>query len=277
MSFCLECGAPLPTPIIVNLNDPRTGNQPGGPPTNFGAPRQTEAFGMRNPQQFTPNFQPPPLPPQKKSNAKIFLVIGGIGALLLLFAVAGAAIVAYNFVGKSTPTPYPTSSPVITPTRTTSPNTTTSPINTPTPVNAPTADPTDDHTYKGNAKLNKIKVDYDVTQDNRLGMRIHIDFTVHKLKNVDCYLMLYFQKKDGTLLLTDSTKFQATNGQVAIYASLTPGFDETVYKDAVLFMPYEELNLTTGKYNLQIDIDLIRKGGERLEHLNLYEFKYEKI
>jgi hypothetical protein len=42
-------------------------------------------------------------------------------------------------------------------------------------------------------------------------------------------------------------------------------------------MPYSELNLTKGKYNLKMDIDLADENETLVEHLGFYEFEYEKF
>jgi hypothetical protein len=41
-------------------------------------------------------------------------------------------------------------------------------------------------------------------------------------------------------------------------------------------VPYEEFNLPRGKYDLQIDVDLIYESGEMAEHMTTYDFEYEK-
>jgi hypothetical protein len=110
MSFCLDCGTPLPsTPMVFNL---QSDSQSGAPPTHFGVTRQTENFS-NSPANFLPNL--PASPPKRKS--KLGLIIGGAASLLLLLGIAGAAIVAYNWSSKKTVvvdvTPTPSVSPSI--------------------------------------------------------------------------------------------------------------------------------------------------------------------
>lgn len=266
MSFCLQCGAPLPSQIKVNFNDQGTSSLHGGTPTNFGASKETQNFA--NNQRFGTNFQQAQPPPRQKNNTKIFLVVGGIGLLLLLFAGAGAAIVGYNMLSKPKPTPYPTTIP-------------TRPITSPTPVFSPTVAPSVAPSIKPGAKpagkFTKMSVEYNVRENNLYGMRIHTNFSTYNMKGVDSYLAIYFQKKDGSKLLSNNDTYRSKTGQVAVFKLLKPNFDETEFKDLQMFIPYNEFNLTPGKYDLQMSTDLIYENGTMIEHLNLYNFQYEEF
>ena len=126
------------------------------------------------------------------------------------------------------------------------------------------------------ATFDKLWVDYDVTENGRKGMRIHVKFSVSKLKNVDSYLAVYFEKKDGEKLKTSSSDYGSKSGQVAIYKSLLPNYDETDYNDLQLFMPYSELNLGTGKFDLKMDVDVIYKNGDLVKHLDYHDFWFSQ-
>jgi hypothetical protein len=108
MSFCLECGTPL-SPVTVDLQNSPTAlfnNNPTDPNNT-----ETETVvGKRT--NFTSNFQQSSAPPTKN---KAVLLLGGIGALLLLVIGTIAAAVIYNLIPgkvdpvtvKSTPTSTP--------------------------------------------------------------------------------------------------------------------------------------------------------------------------
>ena len=268
MSFCLECGAPLPSPIVVNIGGQNTQSHHGATPTNFGVNKDPKTVAINNQGSFGTNFQQALPPPRKKSNTKIFLIVGGIGALVLLFAVAGIAIIGYNVVNAPKPTPYPTTFPTTSPTKTSTPLV----VTTITPTINPTVKPAGN----GSAKFTKMKVDFNITENNRLGMRIKVNFTTFKMKGVESYLVVYFQKKDGTALPSQSDAFQAPNGDLAALVLLTPAFDEALYKDLAVFMPYDELNVGKGKFDLQMCVDVILKNGDLVEHLNTYAFEYDE-
>jgi hypothetical protein len=129
-------------------------------------------------------------------------------------------------------------------------------------------------TQKPSAKLDRIWIDYDVVEDGRKGMRVHAKFTVNNLKGVDSYLAAYFEKRDGTALKTTNTTYASKTGQVAVYRSMKPGYEPTDYSDLSVFMPYDELNLSSGSYDLRVDLDVIYKAGELIQHLDYYNFTY---
>jgi len=55
---------------------------------------------------------------------------------------------------------------------------------------------------------------------------------------------------------------------------MKPAYDDALYTDTKLFIPYEEFNLTKGKYDLQMDIDVIYENGDMFKHLQFYDFVY---
>jgi hypothetical protein len=105
-------------------------------------------------------------------------------------------------------------------------------------------------------------------------MRIHAKFTVNNIKGVDSYLALYFETRDGKRLQDKNKKVYSSDGTVAAYKLLKPGYDITKYEDIDIFMPYDELDLGPGKYKLRIDADVIYKEGGMVGHLTFYDFDY---
>lgn len=129
--------------------------------------------------------------------------------------------------------------------------------------------------YKATGRLDRTWVEYDITEKGRRGMRIHVKFTASNLKNVNAYLAVYFEKKDGVRLKTNESAYASKNGDVALYFEIKPAYDNAVYNDAQLFIPYEELSLRRGKHDLRMDVDLIYKNGDFIEHLGYHDFWYD--
>jgi hypothetical protein len=282
MRFCLECGTPLPdAPIIINWQDSAAQKPSDAKTASFGQSMETHVGGR----SAFPNNLPTAPPSQPRSNKKIFIIVGGIAALFLLVFAAGAAIVGYNLIYTPAKPVADNPTPTASPTRSTekSPTPAKSPKSSPTPSASPEDSPEEDSPKEDSPKSESVKtqfdrlwVDYNVTEKGRLGMRIHLDCSVKEMKGVSSYLALYFQKKDGEKLLTNTQGFRSENGQVALFKSLKPAYDPAVYMDSQFFMPYDELNLKRGKYDLQIDVDLIYENGDLAEHMTLYDFEYEK-
>lgn len=125
-------------------------------------------------------------------------------------------------------------------------------------------------------KVDRVWIDYDITEEGQFGMRIHVKFSATNMKGIDSYLAVYFEKEDGTRLTSSDNKFQSKAGDVAAYRSLKPGYEPTVYNDLTVFIPYSELHLGVGEHNLKMDIDLIKENGIFIDHLYYHEFSYWK-
>ncbi len=267
MSFCLECGKPLPdAPMVFNLG---TGSsQPGGQqPSQFGGP---PSFGNQGFQQQPFSMVPPSK--SKGSGKKIWVAVGGFFALILLIVVGIGGILAYNYLGKpDDPVVKKSPSPEASP----SPSSSVATPKKAQEVSTPKVD--ESVQSEPRASSSEITADFNVKQGGRLGMRIKTTFTVYNLKGKDLYLALYFQDEDGNPLKTTNTKFSTTEGDVAAFFSLKPGFDEAFYEKVEVFMPYDELKLSKGKYNLNIDASVIYKVGGLVDHLDDYPFEYEKF
>lgn len=278
MNFCLQCGAALPqTASNAPSDPPPTQVYREANPTNAGAGRETETFaGNRG------NFA---AAPPKKSNAKMFLVIGGVLSLFLLLIVAGVGVVAYSVwsasqrtannrrIANYNPT-YPTPPPAVSPVanRSLPPAVKPSATSTKTPTTTKT-----NTTGEPSGKFERTWIDYNVTENGRTGMRIHNKFSTYNLKDIQCYLAVYVQNEDGTNLTSDDVNFKSQQGQLAVFRLLEPNYDNTIYDDIELFLPYGEINVAPGKHKLKLDVDLITKDGNLIQHFNLHDFEYEKF
>lgn len=126
------------------------------------------------------------------------------------------------------------------------------------------------------ATFDRMWVDYNIKQANQDGMRVHLKFTVNNLKAADCQIRIRFYYDNDSPLKDKNQKYYTTQGNVALFFDLKPGYNAAVYDDLAIFMPYDELDLSFGEYNLKMDVDLIYKDGEEITHLNWYPFTYSK-
>jgi len=261
LDYCWQCGAALTN--FSNAGNFDQNNQAGfhaGTPNNH-RPPQAANFNNYG-QNFAPNYEP-----QRTvmSVGRIAAVLGSVFVFLLLVSGAGAAVI-YRVINKPPVRrdyTYRDPEPVRPAVRESEPV-----------KNDPASDKRKSNA--ASAAFEKIWVDYNVKEKGRLGMRIHVKFSVYNMKDVDSQLAIYFEKSDGTKLKSTNRKFTGKDGQVAVFRALKPGFDDTVYKDLEVFMPYEELKLEGGKYNLKMDADVIYENGGLVEHLGYHDFLYEK-
>jgi len=128
------------------------------------------------------------------------------------------------------------------------------------------------------ASFEKIWVDYDVVEEGSKGMRIHVKFTAYEMLGMDAYMAIYFEYNNeaATTLKDKNSRYNSTDGDVAVYKSIKPQYNPAVYDDLQLFMPYSELDLDPGKYNLTMDVKLIYKQGGAISKLTKYNFEYTK-
>jgi uncharacterized protein YifE (UPF0438 family) len=125
-----------------------------------------------------------------------------------------------------------------------------------------------------NASMEKVWIDYDVTENGRKGMRIHVKFRVQNLKNVESDLRIRVARQNDALLKGVSAAYSNTDGELTVTRKLKPGFDATVYEDETVFLPYQEINLGRGVFNLKLDVDVTYRSGELIKHLGWHEFTF---
>ncbi len=268
MRFCLECGNQFPdAPIVVNIGDTAQKQ----------ADLKTDSFGQSvntqvNNQYAQPNYATAANRP-RRSNTKIFLAVGGIVALLLLLMTAVGAVVVYNMMNSEEtvsvkPTPSPETNSTVTKE---SPSPKTSPTRS---SKTPTLPEEDDPDVT--VKFDGIEVDYNVKDNGRLGMRMTVNFTVTGLKGKDSYLAIHFQNRDGDPIPANPGDYRDVKGNLAVFQTIKPDYDETLYKDLELFLPYDEFDLPAGRHELKMDVDLLDGEGVSIEHLAYNDFWYEQ-
>jgi len=129
------------------------------------------------------------------------------------------------------------------------------------------------NSFSPSAVFKSCWIDYNVTEGSRKGMRIHVNVEVTGLKGVDSKLVARVQKDDGEYL-PSSSSYSNSDGELETSYSIKPGYPTTVYEDADMFLPYSEINLRKGVWNLKLDIDLSYEDGELIQHLTFKEFEF---
>jgi hypothetical protein len=108
-------------------------------------------------------------------------------------------------------------------------------------------------------------------------MLMKVTLTITGMKGKDGYVSIHFQKDDGTPLpAKNQGDYRDVNGNLAAFQQIKPEFDDTVYNNLELFLPYAELDLPVGKHDLKMDFDLLDGGGFHIEQLAYEDFWYEQ-
>ena len=126
------------------------------------------------------------------------------------------------------------------------------------------------------AVFDTLWVDFDVTENDQLGMRIHFKFTAYDMKDMEAYVAVYFEHNDaqGDVLKDKNDKFASSAGDVAVYKSINPPYTTAIYDDLQVFMPYSELELSAGTYELLMETKLIYKQGGLISNFVYQAFRY---
>lgn len=123
-------------------------------------------------------------------------------------------------------------------------------------------------------KFHRIWVDHNISKNDRKGMKIHAEFEVDNVKDVPCRIAAYFYYSSGGELKDYNDSYSTTGGQVSVGETFTPSYEGTIYDDFELFMPYSELHMADGQYDLKFDIHIYVKGGDFFAKSNWVYFTY---
>lgn len=129
------------------------------------------------------------------------------------------------------------------------------------------------------ARFDSLWVEFGVTENNLPGMRIHFRFLTYNMKDTAASVAVYFlyNNIDGGTLKDKNNQYVSASGDVAAYADIKPGFDTAYYNDLQLFIPYSELHLNPGNYELLMDSKLIYRRGGLIADFRHYGFKISQL
>ena len=112
--------------------------------------------------------------------------------------------------------------------------------------------------------IEQVWVDHNVFEGDLKGMIIHVRFSVKNYWGTQCSVNAYFYHESGERLNGFNDDYNI-DGQVAMKKDFVPTYKDYTFNDFKLFMPYRELHLSTGRYNLKFDIHLLTRSGEVID------------
>ena len=104
-------------------------------------------------------------------------------------------------------------------------------------------------------KIEDIWVDHNVFEDGKKGMWIHVKLRVANMKGRSGNAVAYFYHENGAPL-KGSPGFRTTSGNLSASTGITPRFEHSIYEDLRIFMPYGEIRLPQGKWNLKFSVQI---------------------
>jgi hypothetical protein len=133
------------------------------------------------------------------------------------------------------------------------------------------------HEFQGN--IDNVRQEHNIYKDDQKGMKIHINFSVDNLEEVDCRIAAYFSFQGGEQAISGvSDDFITEDGQAVVEKCFSPPYESTRYNDLQLFMPYEELYLAESyHHHCQFEIQIyINNTNVVIAKSQPYGFSYKK-
>lgn len=97
------------------------------------------------------------------------------------------------------------------------------------------------------AEFEKIWLEHNVMQNGEKGMKIHVKTTVLNMKGKKCMAVAFFDCPKGVGVPDRNGKYCNSEGKVCATTDITPGYDNTIYNDLVIFIPNNEIHFLPGK------------------------------
>jgi hypothetical protein len=122
----------------------------------------------------------------------------------------------------------------------------------------------------------EVWVEHNVYENNKMGMRIHLKFSIKNHKSEKCRLVVYFEFINGTKLKDYNNLYRTIDGHVSVGMDFMPGYDSTIYDNFIVFMPYSELHLASGHHELRFCASLYDyNANAHLTYSNYYFFSID--
>lgn len=121
------------------------------------------------------------------------------------------------------------------------------------------------------AAINDVWSEFDIVSNGLLGMNIHIKFEVSNMLNLTGNCNVYFYDKKKYPLKDTNQSYVAVDGQICTWGSYTPNYQNCIYNDFVLFIPYSELHLPQGDHKLKFQVQLFY-NHEAIACSDFYDF-----
>ena len=124
-------------------------------------------------------------------------------------------------------------------------------------------------------QFNQLWVDNNVTQNGELGMLIHVNLAVRQLKGIPSKLAVAVEFKNGDKVFAGNPEYRSTNGQLTGYRTLNNRYDDSLYSDLQIFIPYREFSVGAGNQELRLHTDILYGDSGNL-HVTYYDFNFTK-
>jgi uncharacterized protein (DUF697 family) len=124
------------------------------------------------------------------------------------------------------------------------------------------------------ARIHGIQTEHNVINNFEKGMRIHVDFELFNMTvNSGCCAVFFYQK-NGRALKDFDQQFVTTDGCVCASAGFSTICDASRWKDFTFFMPYSQLHMNRGKYQLKYSLVVRGIFNGTSKDLSMYSWQH---
>lgn len=112
------------------------------------------------------------------------------------------------------------------------------------------------------ATIKKIDVKHNIVQSGQVGLQVEVEFSIQNRKGLPCEVCAFFFDENNESLLDNNKTFYSTTGTVVTYSQITPEYEDALYKNITLFLPYAELDLPDCKHKLSFHVSIYDVTGK---------------
>ena len=124
--------------------------------------------------------------------------------------------------------------------------------------------------------INKIWLEKDVSQNSKLGMKIHFYLRTDGLKDVPLSAIAYFDEPKGVGVKDTDGYWRTSGGTVAVWADFTPPYENSVWNDFWFFVAYEDIHIKDYSKTYYCHVFIFDKHGKQYGNSEYVSFQVEK-
>jgi tetratricopeptide (TPR) repeat protein len=125
-------------------------------------------------------------------------------------------------------------------------------------------------------KIDSVWTEHNAVENSKKGMKIHVKFTVYNMLNKQGGVNAWFYFSNGNEVKdSKSGSYRTSTGHASVGKQFSPTYENSLYKDFELFMPYDEIPSGSGKHDLKFKIGIF-EGTNHLVSSSFYNFQLSR-
>jgi len=135
---------------------------------------------------------------------------------------------------------------------------------------------------QGSVTPGKIWIDYNIKRNGKQGMVVHTRMAVNGLSRRSLKVVVGVETapvgntKAKAVMARSSSLNKSQTGQLAFYKTIVPRNNAYRLSNLTFFVPYSEINVTRGKHNLRLHVDVLDTGAKNNLHVGYHAFRFTR-